>query len=106
MPLGLTNAEPKLIADIRAAIYNSARAAMISTLSPVSNAPIDQAAADNMAKLADKFAAAFADSCAEPLSHAIYDFVVEIGIIARPIALVAGQSPVAGVINPAEFEII
>ena len=46
-----------------------------------------------------------AEKASQPLAEAIYNFVMEIGILAVPKSLTAPNGPVSGVINMVDFKV-
>ena len=106
----LSTAKKKLQDDLKTILKKSLYDAYMTTFlsSSDTEAVISEYIKIEIDKAAEAFSESAAESAAEPLATAIYDFVKQIGITAIPKGgLVAppGGGPVTGVININEFSI-
>lgn len=106
----LIDAKPKLTADIWKLAFAAAQKAMMTTsISSDADPDIRARMKADIAEASTQWATTFADSFAEPMAQAIYEFVLRIGITQTPIGLVSTSidtpSPVGGTCPPAGFKI-
>ena len=87
---------------LQAAAYSAYMTANNQSDSPEISAFVTQ----TMNAAAQKFSDKFAEVAYQPMADAIYKFVKEIGILAKPTALLSPHGPVTGIINLNDFTII
>lgn len=106
----LSSAKKQLKEDLKSILTKSLYDAYSTMFIPApdTDATINNYIKNEIDDAAKKFAKTAAESAAEPMANAIYDFVKQIGIMATPKgSLVAPPmgGPVSGVININEFSI-
>lgn len=106
----LISAKPQLESDLKQALYDSAYQALLVTFSQSSEneAVINDFAKTEIDQSAKDFAKKFSDLASKPVAEAIYNFVLEIGIMASPKGTLMAPpgttgGPVTGVINMNDF---
>ena len=103
----LVNAKPDLEKDLKDLLQKASYEAFMTANLPDSSSPeIASFVTKTTKNSAQKFSDKFAEIAYQPMADAIYKFVKEIGIIAKPSTLMSPYGPVTGVINLNEFTII
>lgn len=102
----LKSALPKLQSNIEKILTESLyEAQMTSFKASGQESIIDNFCNNAIKEAAMEYAKKASEKASKPLAEAIYDFVMEIGIIAVPKSLTSPAGPVSGVINMADFKI-
>ena len=107
MPKTLAGAKPDLENDLKILLQKASyEAFMTANLPDSSNPEVAGFVTDTMMDAAQKFSDKFSEEAYQPMANAIYKFVKEIGILAKPAALMSPQGSVTGIINLNDFTII
>jgi len=102
----LKSALPKLQGDIEKILIDSLYEAQMSVFKANGSEPvIDTYCNTTLQESAMSYAKKAAEKASQPLAEAIYNFVMEIGILAVPKSLTAPNGPVSGVINMVDFKV-
>ena len=101
----LKDAKPKLQDDIEGILKDAIYEAYMTQYKESDNTIINSFTKNSMSTAAKEFSEKASKLIGKPLAEAIYNFVLEIGITAKPNQLVAPNGPVSGVININEFSI-
>lgn len=102
----LKNALPDLKKNIKDILEKSLYEAQMTSFIGSDSSVISNYTKSQIEEAAKKYAQKAAETAAEPLSNAIYEFVLQIGILTYPKALIDSMGkPVTGVITNNEFQI-
>ena len=106
MPATLIGARPKLESDLRRILQKAAEEAFkTANKGDGSDMQIESYVNNAIKDAAKKFSEKFAEEAYKEMANAIYEFVKEIGIEAKPGLLMSPHGPVTGAIMLNEFTI-